>query len=74
MNTQHQETELLTVPEAAEVFRLKPSTVRSWLLKRRVPFIKLGSRVFLRMEDCQALIVSGLRPAIPAVQGRGGAA
>jgi excisionase family DNA binding protein len=70
MNAEHQKTELLTVNEASEVLRLKPSTVRSWLLKRRVPFVKLGSRVFLRMEDCLALIEAGLRPATPA----GGAA
>jgi len=44
--------------------------VRSWLLKRRVPFIKLGSRVFLRMADLQALIEAGLKPANTA----GGAA
>lgn len=57
---------LLTIHEASEVLRLKPSTVRSWLLKRRVPFIKLGSRVFLRMADLQALIEAGLKPANPA--------
>ena len=56
---------LLTVPEASEVLRLKPSTVRSWLLKRRMPFVKLGSRVFLRMADLQAVIEAGLRPASP---------
>lgn len=54
---------LLTVPEASEVLRLKPSTVRSWVLKRRLPFIKLGSRVFLRLADLHALIEAGLRPA-----------
>jgi excisionase family DNA binding protein len=56
---------LLTVPEASEVLRLKPSTVRSWILKRRLPFIKLGSRVFLRKEDCFAIIEAGLRLANP---------
>jgi excisionase family DNA binding protein len=66
MNPQNQTTELLTVPEASEVLRLKPSTVRSWLLKRRVPFVKLGGRVFLRMEDVLALIEAGFRPANPA--------
>jgi excisionase family DNA binding protein len=57
---------LLTVPEASEILRLKPSTVRSWLHKRKVPFVKLGGRVFLRMADLQALIESGFRPASPA--------
>jgi len=64
MNPQRQTTELLTVPEAAEVLRLRPSTLRSWVLKRRIPFVKLGSRVFVRMEDCLALIDAGLGPAI----------
>lgn len=65
MIQEHHSIELLTVPEASEVLRLKPSTVRAWLLKRRLPFIKLGSRVFLRMEDCLALIEAGLKPANP---------
>jgi len=65
---------LLTVPEASSVLRIKPSTVRSWLLKRRLPFVKLGSRVFLRMEDCLALIEAGIRPAIPAIPKQGGVA
>ncbi len=56
MNPEHQKTELLTVIEVSEVLRLKPSTVRSWLLKRRLPFVKLGSRVFIRKEDCLAVI------------------
>jgi excisionase family DNA binding protein len=36
----HPEAELLTVSEASAILRLKVSTVRSWLLKRRVPFVK----------------------------------
>ena len=68
MTIQPQKTELLTVDEASDFLRLKPSTVRSWLLKRRLPFIKLGSRVFLRASDLQSFIESGLRPA----HGKGG--
>ena len=63
MIPEHQSIELLTVSEASEVLRLKPSTVRSWVLKRRVPFVKLGSRVFLRREDLSAVIAAGFRPA-----------
>jgi len=66
MNPEHQKTELLTIDEASKFLRIKPSTVRSWLLKRRVTFVKLGGRVFLRMADLQALIEAGLRPANPA--------
>lgn len=63
MTQQNQITELLTVDEASKVLRLKPSTVRSWLLNRRVPFVKLGSRVLLRQADLNALIEAGFRPA-----------
>ena len=62
--------ELLNICEASEVLRLRPSTIRSWVLKRRVPFVKLGSRVFLRRADLQALIETGLRAPV----GQGGAA
>lgn len=56
-------SELLTVTEAAALLRLQPSTVRSWILKRRIAFVKLGSRVFLRRSDCEALISAGFVPA-----------
>ena len=50
-------TDLLTVNEAAEFLRLQPSTVRSWILKRRIKFIKLGRRaVRFRRSDLEALI------------------
>lgn len=35
-------SELLTVSEAAHLLRLKVSTIRAWVLHRRVPFVKLG--------------------------------
>lgn len=54
---------LLTVAEAASLLRLKPSTIRAWLLKKRVPFVKLGRRVFLRRADLEALIEASLVPA-----------
>jgi excisionase family DNA binding protein len=54
------ETDLLTVGEASEMLRLKPSTMRSWLLKRRIPYIKLGSRVFIRRLDCIQLIENSI--------------
>jgi len=58
--------DLLTVGEASELLRLKPSTVRAWLLKRRIPFIKLGSRVFLRKKDCLQLIETNtVKPSEP---------
>jgi excisionase family DNA binding protein len=57
------QSELLSVPEAAKVLHLKPSTIRAWILKRRVPIVRLGRRVFLKRSECLALIETGVVPA-----------
>jgi excisionase family DNA binding protein len=62
-------SDLLTVEEASALLRLKPSTIRAWMLHRRIQFIKLGGRVFLRKRDCLDLIESSLVP--PAVSSEG---
>jgi len=36
--------EMLTVEEAAEILRVKPSTVRHWVREERMPAIRLGPR------------------------------
>jgi len=55
---------LLTLFEAAPVLRVKVSTLRSWVLHRKIPYIKLlGGRVFLRRSDCEALISASVVPA-----------
>lgn len=54
---------LLTVGEAAAFLRLKPSTIRAWILHRRIAHVKLGGRVFLKKSDCEALITASVVPA-----------
>lgn len=56
-------SELLTIAEAAAALRLQPSTLRSWILNRRIPFVKLGSRVFIRRSDLEILIAASVVPA-----------
>ena len=68
-----QENSLLTLPEAGHILRLKTSTLRSWILKGRIPYIKLGGRVFLRSLDCAALIEASLVPARSVGQAGGAA-
>jgi excisionase family DNA binding protein len=63
-------SELLTIAEVSAMLRLQPSTLRSWILKRRIPFVKLGSRVFLRKSDCEAMIAASLVPACEDHNGR----
>jgi excisionase family DNA binding protein len=50
------QSELLNVQEVARMMRLKESTIRSWILKRKIPFVKLGRRVFVRRADAQDFI------------------
>ena len=52
----NQESRLMTVRETAEFLRLKESTIRDWVLRRKITFVKLGGRVFIREMDAQELI------------------
>jgi len=56
------EQELLNVAEAANRLRLKPSTIRAWILNRRIQYVKLGRRVFIRANDVDALINGSIVP------------
>jgi len=63
-------TELLTVGEAASLLRLRPPTIRAWILSRRIPYVKLGGRVFIRRLDVESLIAASIVP----MRGQGEAA
>jgi excisionase family DNA binding protein len=52
------EETLVTVPEA-KLLRLQPSTIRKWLVERRLPRVKLGRRTVLRRLDLEVLVERG---------------
>ena len=55
---------LLTVRETASVLRLSPSAIRSWILQKKIPYIKLQNKaVRIRRSDVDALIAASLIPA-----------
>jgi excisionase family DNA binding protein len=56
-------SDLLTVPEAAALLRLKPSTIRAWTCQRRIPFVKVGRLVRIRRSDAEAYVTSRIVPA-----------
>jgi excisionase family DNA binding protein len=64
-------THLLTVEEAANALRLQESTIRAWILQRKIPFVRLGRRVFVRQADCDQLISGGL--VMPVSEGKASA-
>lgn len=55
--------DLLTVPESAALLRLKTSTIRSWRLKRRIPFVKIGGKVLVRRSDIEEFVAKNVVPA-----------
>jgi excisionase family DNA binding protein len=58
------EETLVTVPEAAKLLRLQPSTIRKWLVERRLPRVKLGRRTVLRRLDLEVLVERGRRKSV----------
>ena len=55
---------LLTVPETAAILRLSQSAIRSWILQRKIPYVKLQNKaVRIQRSDVDALIAASLVPA-----------
>lgn len=57
------ESTLITIAETASLLRLKPSTVRAWIFRRKLPFCKVGRLVRIRRADVYALIAASVVPA-----------
>lgn len=56
-----QDATLLTVAETAAILRLSVSAIRSWILHKEIPFIKLHNKaVRIRRADVDALIAESL--------------
>jgi excisionase family DNA binding protein len=56
-------SDLLDVEESAAYCHIKPTTIRAWILSKKVAHIKLGRRVFLRRKDLEELLERSLVPA-----------
>jgi excisionase family DNA binding protein len=60
--------QMLTVPQAAERLGLKQSTIRAWMLRRRIEFVRLGKRaVRISQAELERLIAEG---TVPRREGR----
>jgi len=56
-------SKLLTVSETAEALRIKPATVRAWVLRRKISSFRVGRAVRVSAEEIDRLLHDGLRPA-----------
>jgi excisionase family DNA binding protein len=59
-------TKLLTIQETAEALRMKVSTIRAWILRRRLNSFRIGRAVRIPAEEIERILHDGLRPAIGA--------
>lgn len=56
---------LLTVDAFASELNIKPSTVRRWLLLRKVLAVKIGRAVRIPQSEVDRIVTEGTRPARP---------
>ncbi len=56
-------TKLLTIVEASEALRIKRSTLRAWILRRKVASFRVGRSVRISAEEVERVLSEGLRPA-----------
>ena len=63
-------TKLITIREAAERLGLKESTIRKYILKRQIAYVKPSVRaVRIPIEESERILTAGLRPVIPQAEG-----
>ena len=63
-------TKLITIREAAERLGLKESTIRKYILKRQIAYVKPSVRaVRSPIEELERILAAGLRPVIPQAEG-----
>jgi len=61
---------LLTVRETAELLNLRESTIRMWLLKRKLPHVHCGRAVRVPAEAVEQFIERNTIPAREPSDGR----
>jgi len=59
---------LLNTREFAEALGLSPKTVRQWVWRRKVPFVRVGRAVRFRSETVTEIIDRGSVAAVEARQ------
>ena len=63
-------TQLITIREAAKRLGLKESTIRKYILKRQIAYVKPSVRaVRIPIEELEPILAAGLRPVIPQTEG-----
>jgi excisionase family DNA binding protein len=62
--------QLLTIRETAQRLGLKESTIRKYILKRQIAYVKPSVRaVRIPIEELERILAAGIWPAIPQGEG-----
>jgi len=68
MNQPTKPTKLFGIAEGAEMLGLKPATLRDWVWRRKIEFVRVGRCIRFREEALRAVIERGTVPARKDVQ------
>jgi excisionase family DNA binding protein len=55
---------ILTITELCQRYPFKPWTIRSYCSQRKIPFIKIGRRVYFRVTDIERWLDEHKQPAL----------
>lgn len=59
-------TQMHSIVTAAEQLGVSPWTMRTWVRLGRVPHVKVGRRVLIRVADLEQLLADNFKPATRA--------
>lgn len=57
---------LLTLQELAKALKVRLRTAREWIYQRRIPFTRLGRRIYVDAGVVERLLAQNAVPALPA--------
>ena len=63
-------SKLLTVPEAAQALKVSQAAIRSWILRRRIHFVRVSRLVRIPSSEIERIIREGTVLPAPASRRR----
>lgn len=55
---------LLSISEAARILAVSPATLRTWIHRKRIPYVKMGRRVGFHPDTIRNFIAQNTRSAV----------
>jgi excisionase family DNA binding protein len=55
---------LLSISEAARILAVSPATLRTWIHRKRIPYVKMGRRVGFHPDTIRNFIAKNTREAV----------